>query len=241
MSEAIAVLPTQPPQSSSSIAALAAALAKAQGEMAGAKKDAINPHFKSRYADLASVWDACRAALSKNGLAVVQRVFADPDGVGVRTTLMHASGEWIEEVLVVPVQQRSAQGFGSAITYARRYALQAMVGVAADDDDGNEASAPAGRPANADHEQPKHRAIAKDIAARMAPKSQPPLPLPDDFGAGDDLTVLTDAQLANRKAFLLKKTETKMTKEQLKDAQSKLDAVLAEEERRTPKTSQAPF
>lgn len=125
---------------SPTLGALAAALAKAQGEMTGAKKDALNPHFKSKYADLASVWDACRAALSKNGLAVVQRVFADPAGVGVRTMLVHAGGEWIEEVLVVPVQQRSAQGYGSAVTYGRRYALAAMVGIAAEDDDGQAAT-----------------------------------------------------------------------------------------------------
>lgn len=139
------------PDRSMSIAALAAALAKAQGEMTGAKKDALNPHFKSRYADLASVWDACREALSKNGLSVVQRIFSDPTGVGVRTMLMHSSGEWMQDELVVPVQQRTAQGMGSAITYARRYALQAMVGVAAEDDDGNDASV-----ANDNSPQPQH-------------------------------------------------------------------------------------
>jgi hypothetical protein len=128
---------------SPSIGALAAALAKAQGEMSSAKKDSTNPHFKSKYADLASVWDACRAALSKNGLSVVQRVSMRADGVAVKTRLMHASGEWLEDELVVPIAQRTAQSIGSSITYARRYALAAITGVAADDDDGNEATAAA--------------------------------------------------------------------------------------------------
>jgi hypothetical protein len=129
---------------SPSLAALAAALAKAQGQMSAAKKDALNPHFKSKYADLASIWDACRDVLSANGLAVIQRVGAAADSVCVTTMLVHSSGEWVKDTCVMPVAQRTPQGVGSAITYARRYALSALVGVAAEDDDGNAAS---GRPA----------------------------------------------------------------------------------------------
>lgn len=125
---------------SSSIAALAAALAKAQGEIAGAVKDKTNPHFKSAYADLASVWDACRTPLSKNGLSVLQSTSADGPKVTVTTVLMHGSGEWMEGELTMTAQQNTPQGIGSCITYARRYALSAMVGVAPDDDDGNAAS-----------------------------------------------------------------------------------------------------
>lgn len=125
---------------SASLAALAAALAKAQGQMSAAKKDAVNPHFKSKYADLASVWDACRDVLSANGLAIMQRVGAAADGVCVTTMLVHSSGEWVKDTCVMPVVQRTPQGVGSAITYARRYALAALVGVAAEDDDGNAAT-----------------------------------------------------------------------------------------------------
>lgn len=129
-------------RTSDSIAALAAALAKAQASMAGAKKDATNPHFRSRYADLASVWEACRDALTRNGLSVVQMTEPqDGDSVCVTTRLMHASGEWIEGDLVIPVVKADAQGYGSALTYARRYALAAAVGVAPEDDDGNAAAA----------------------------------------------------------------------------------------------------
>ncbi len=125
---------------SPSIAALAGALAKAQGEMSGAAKDKTNPHFKSAYADLASVWDACRAALSKNALAVVQPVAADGSRVTVTTLLTHSSGEWISGELTMTAAQNTPQGIGSCITYARRYALASMVGVAPEDDDGNAAS-----------------------------------------------------------------------------------------------------
>lgn len=128
---------------SESIAALAAALAKAQGAMKGAVKDSANPFFKSKYADLASVVEAIRAAFSANGLSYIQTLEpSDKDEVVVETTLLHASGEWIScGMLALPVSKADAQGYGSALTYARRYSLSAAVGVAPEDDDGNAASA----------------------------------------------------------------------------------------------------
>jgi len=128
---------------SESIAGLAAALAAAQGVMKGALKDSANPFFKSRYADLASVVEAIRAAFSANGLSYIQTVEpSDKDEVRVETTLLHASGEWIScGILSLPVSKIDAQGYGSALTYARRYSLSAAVGVAPEDDDGNAASA----------------------------------------------------------------------------------------------------
>jgi hypothetical protein len=128
-------------KTSNGIAALAAALSKAQAAMRGAAKDSQNPHFKSKYADLASVWEACREALTANGLSVIQTT--EPSGrdeVIVETALLHDSGEWISSRLAMPVQKADAQGFGSALTYARRYSLAAMVGVAPEDDDGNAAT-----------------------------------------------------------------------------------------------------
>jgi hypothetical protein len=127
---------------SESIAGLAAALAKAQGAMKGALKDSANPFFKSRYADLASVVEAIRAAFSANGLSYIQTVEpSDKDEVRVETTLLHSSGEWIScGILSLPVSKVDAQGYGSALTYARRYSLSAAVGVAPEDDDGNAAS-----------------------------------------------------------------------------------------------------
>lgn len=120
---------------------IAAALAKAQGQIEGAKKDAANPFFKSKYADLASVWDACRSALAVNGLAVIQSPSADGMRVSVDTLLTHGSGQWMAGTVSVTAKEDTPQAIGSAITYLRRYALQSFVGVAPEDDDGNAASA----------------------------------------------------------------------------------------------------
>lgn len=133
-------------RTSEQINELATALAKAQGQLNGAKKDATNPHFKSRYADLASVWDACREALTKHGLSVLQSprgvvTEAGAWAVELETCLLHTSGQWMADTLTVPVGKADAQGVGSAVTYARRYSLAAFVGVAPEDDDGNAASA----------------------------------------------------------------------------------------------------
>jgi hypothetical protein len=136
----VTLTPLSPIRRSQSMAALAAGLAKAQGEIEGASKDKTNPHFKSSYADLASVWDACREPLSKNGLAVMQPSFADGPRVTVTTILVHSSGEFIEVDLTMTAAQNTPQGIGSCITYARRYALASLVGVAPEDDDGNAAS-----------------------------------------------------------------------------------------------------
>ncbi len=121
---------------------LNAALAKAQGEIANAEMDRTNPAFKSSYATLASCWNACRAALSKNGLAVLQNPSCDGKSVTVQTVLLHASGEERMSLLTLPLGKYDAWGIGSAVSYAKRYALCAMVGIAAEDDDGVAAADP---------------------------------------------------------------------------------------------------
>jgi hypothetical protein len=128
-------------QHSEQINELAAALAKAQGEIEGASKSSANPHFKSKYADLAACWDACRAPLSKNGLAVVQMPSHEEGVATVTTLLTHSSGQWMRSEVSVKPGKPDAQGLGSAITYLRRYALMAVVGIAPEDDDGNAAVA----------------------------------------------------------------------------------------------------
>jgi len=125
---------------SETIGKLADALSKAQGQIKGASKDVKNEFFKSKYADLASVWDACRDALSTNGLCVAQTMDGGVESVTVNTTLIHTSGEWISGSLTLKPVKADPQGIGSAATYARRYSLAAMVGVAPEDDDGNAAS-----------------------------------------------------------------------------------------------------
>lgn len=114
---------------------LAAALSKAQASITGALKDSANPFFKSKYADLASCWDACRKQLTDNGLAVIQTTDVIDGVVFVKTTLAHSSGQWIVGALPVKTKDESPQAQGSGITYARRYALAAIVGLAQIDDD----------------------------------------------------------------------------------------------------------
>ena len=126
---------------SETIGALAAALAKAQSQISGAVKDAANPFFKSKYADLESVWQACRKPLTDNGLSVVQTTQSTNEGWVLVTILLHSSGEWISGEMPILAKDHSPQAQGSAITYARRYALAALVGIYQTDDDAEAAMA----------------------------------------------------------------------------------------------------
>lgn len=116
---------------------LAEALSKAQAEISGAHKDSTNPHFKSKYADLESVWDACRAPLTKNGLSVLQSIHMVEKDLILRSTLVHTSGQYYFSEIPILMNRNDMQGMGSAITYARRYGLSALVGVCPSDDDAN--------------------------------------------------------------------------------------------------------
>ncbi len=166
---------------STSIALLADALSKAQAIMEHAEKDRINPHFKNKYATLASVWDAIRAPLTANGLSVIQPINADATGVTVRTVIMHKSGEYVESALTMTGPQANPQQLGSLISYARRYALTSMLGVCADEDDDGHATRPAPtvvkEPAHAPTpprpQAPNQEAPGKDAApaaAQAAPR-----------------------------------------------------------------------
>ena len=130
---------------SESIAALAGALAKAQLQIEPASKNATNPHFRSHYADLASIWDACRGPLGANGLSIVQFPCDGEVGrIGLCTMIVHSSGEWMSETITVKALKEDPQFLGGVLTYLRRYSLAAVVGVTAtEDDDGNAASTPA--------------------------------------------------------------------------------------------------
>jgi hypothetical protein len=148
---------------SDSIAKLADALAKAQGDMKPAKKDSENPFFKSNYADLAAVWEAIRVPFSKYGLSIAQvPAHVSSDGmVTLSTVLLHASGEWIAGDLTMKAAKNDPQAIGSCLTYARRYALSAITGVATEDDDAEGAT---GR--------------GKDVVGIVAPVKQAPKPVP---------------------------------------------------------------
>ena len=173
-------------KTSEQIELLAAALSKSQATITAAAKDSRNPFFNSQYADLASVWDACRSPLTSNGLSVVQipvivfrgeptfRTVRTQKGdertevqviceVSLITRLLHVSGQWIESELMCVLPKGDPQSIGSAITYLRRYGLAPLVGVVADiDDDGNAASHPV------EHEQTK---TLQGPASKPAPRA----------------------------------------------------------------------
>ena len=164
-------------EKSDNIEMLAAALAKAQAEIKNAAKDSENPHFRSKYADLASVWDACRGPLTKHGLSVIQMPHSVCDETGklhlhVRTMLLHASGQWLADTCEIPIAKLDAQGVVAGVTYGRRAGLAAIAGVAPGDDDDGETAVGRGK------------GVAK---AEAAPKAEPYTPkaeAPKNDGTG---------------------------------------------------------
>jgi hypothetical protein len=143
---------------SENIQELITALSKAQGEMQPAIKDSENPYFKSKYADLTSVWEACRPALAKHSLAVIQATCVMEGKLMLATTLAHSSGQWMRSYTPILSKDESCQAMGSAITYARRYSLASLVGVCPDEDDDGNAAMP---PKNVFNGHPQPRPPAK--------------------------------------------------------------------------------
>ena len=141
---------------------IATALAKAQAEMGKALKQSNNPHFKSKYADLGNVMDACLPSLNAVGIAVIQPTGEDEHGRFVETVLIHGeSGERLSCRVPLIVAKNDMQGYGSAVTYGRRYGLMAMAGIAPEDDDGNAAAkAP---PRQDQRQEPKSDAIQQAV------------------------------------------------------------------------------
>lgn len=159
-------------QKSEQINELSAALAKAQAQIENASKTSNNPHFKSKYADLAEVLNTVRPVFAANGIAIVQMPSFAGGIVSVETMLTHASGQWISNVCSTPVSKQDAQGVGSAITYLRRYSLAAFAGVAQEDDDANAAvghapkqQKPQAAPAPQPQQKPKATAEIMQMAA----------------------------------------------------------------------------
>jgi len=154
---------------SPTITAIAPALVAAVGELAPVGKDATNPAFRNKYASLDAMMEQVRPTLARHGLAVLQSV-THPEtdagrvvGIAVETRVLHTSGEWIAGLVTLPVEKSTAQGTGSAISYGRRYGLSALLGLTAEDDDGQAASsAPKAAPARA----------ARPAAAPTAPAAE---------------------------------------------------------------------
>jgi hypothetical protein len=141
MADSLSALePTHEPlvlwEQSPSVGKLAGALAKAQGTMQPAAKDKENPFFKSKYADLASIWESIRKPLASNELCIIQTTVIRDRALILLTTLAHSSGEWIRAEYPINPLKNDPQGVGSALTYARRYAVAAITGASTEDDDG---------------------------------------------------------------------------------------------------------
>jgi hypothetical protein len=150
-------------------ASLASSMAAAFAEIEGATKSANNPHFKSKYADLTSIIEAVKPALIKHRLFFTQRCHPDQEGVTVETVLHHASGEQLSlGSLYVPANKRDAQGFGSALTYARRYSLQTAFGVPTEDDDGNAAARTTANPTTGETPPAKRVELAGPYTSKTA-------------------------------------------------------------------------
>lgn len=154
-------------KTSESITKLAAALLGAQKEFGVAKKVHTNPHYRSNYAGLAEVMEACKPSLDSHGIIVLQPAEFEDGKIAVTTMLIHAeSGEWIQSTLLIATTKQDAQAYGSAITYGRRYGLSSMLGIIADDDDdGNAASNGNG------HAKQNGRPVQP--VNRIAPKNSP--------------------------------------------------------------------
>jgi len=152
------------------------ALAAAQSEMSRAAKDSSNPHFKSSYADLASVMRACMGPLNRHGIAVMQPTGEDEHGRHVKTILVHESGQTAECSVPLIIAKNDMQGYGSAVTYARRYGLMSMAGVAADDDDGNAAA----------------KAAPTDVVERRASRPDAAKTAADSLGRAETLDMLKE-------------------------------------------------
>lgn len=159
---------------SETIGKLAEALAKAQAVIENAKKESDNPFFKSKYADLSSIWEACRKPLTDNGLSIVQSpVFLTehPDMVGLDTRLCHSSGEWLEGRIVMKPVKSDPQSYGSCLTYLRRYSLQSFISICAEvDDDGNAAT---GKKTNTKHEGTKQPNDIPDTIGQPPEENSP--------------------------------------------------------------------
>jgi len=172
---------------------IASALVRAQRGFAPALKTSTNPHFRSKYVDLAGCIEAVVDALNAAGIALIQRTSEDNTGVTVETVFVHESGEMMEcGKLHVPASKQDPQGYGSALTYARRYSLMAAAGIAPEDDDGNAASKPSPKVSatKTDLVPPNRMAVVADVAAAIDER----MSAVDVIGAFEEYSGITDVE-----------------------------------------------
>ena len=192
---------------SAEINELAGALSLAQGEMKPARKGASNPFFKSKYADLSEVIEASRYPLTGNDLSIVQ--YCD-DGYVV-TQLMHSSGQWLRGRLRIQPKDNTPQGIGSALTYARRYSWQMMVGIGAEDDDGEAAMGRAGSAYDPAHAEPTPKKRKTTPKKTRAKKKTEPKPVLDDGKGNSEVKTMEQAQFEEKTETVGDKEEQPVT------------------------------
>ena len=187
-------------QRSETIGELAKALAAANGHIKNPNLDAVNPHFKSRYASLGAIINAVRAPLAAQGISAVQTVSNDGGSVGVTTTLLHSSGEWMAETIWSALPDRATvQQLGSSITYLRRYSLAAITGIVGEeDDDGNAGSS------NDRSDRPEPRKTFKPTEAKGAAVTLTPEQKEDQAWRRDNNPAKSPAKAAPAKAAPVK-------------------------------------
>jgi hypothetical protein len=223
---------------SDSIGKLAEALAKAQAKIKNAKKESANPFYNSKYADLASVRDACNAELAENGLAVIQLPTTRNGKMVLEYALLHTSGEFIASEIEMNPVKSDPQGIGSAITYARRYTLAGIAGVATEDDDGNAASqqpsphGPTKKPHSGDEEwvppdmptdeptgteaDPLKDALRKKAGAKKKTAAPPPPPTPNPPPNGGNGKTPRKINADQKRRFWTRATAKKWSNDQVK-------------------------
>lgn len=176
---------------------LAKALCKAQAVIQSAIKDTSNPFYNSKYADLASVWDAARKPLTDNGLCVSQVVVSIDGKNYLRTMLIHTSGQHTSSDIPLMLQKQDMQGLGSAITYARRFGLASIAGISQEDDDGNATTNKAGTQNN--HRTNTTNANLHDrMPSGFEPNQKTNQTQPQEFNAGDAVKKIQAAQVKGR-------------------------------------------
>jgi hypothetical protein len=200
---------------------IAAALAKAQGELKPAIKDATNPAYRSKYADLAANWEAWRAVGPSNGLALVQEPVKTDQGVRVTTRLMHTSGQWIEfEPLEIPLAKHDAHGVGSGVSYGKRYSMGGACGIVAEDDDdgngavGGESGPPRWTPRRDFSKGPTH-----GPAAVMAGAPKPPATAEESAANAEEAARLFPTAEEDERGALVSEITRLAKKLKLKDEQ----------------------
>jgi hypothetical protein len=179
---------------------ICAALVKAQKEFSPALKDSNNPHYKTKYADLSSCVKAVIDGLNNNGIFLTQRHHNNPNGISIETILVHESGETLSSgILFVPADKQTPQGYGSALTYARRYSLMTMCGIAPEDDDGN----------SAEKKSEQNKVTTIDVTPIKSIQQKPALTqnnskayeIPVGFLKGNLITEISDQQLKEQIDF----------------------------------------